>query len=237
MAETESKLFAPEWFPYYFERFEGSDRVALMSLAEEGAYHRAIRLAWKYGSVPSDPALLAARIQKRCTPVIAKTVLTMFEVMPGVPSRAIHPTVEQIRTEQEEKHLTKVRGGLASAAKRGKQEGSNTTPAEPSSVQAQPLQIKIQNQILDLDSEFDFKRLILRVREDFPNADERLVEVGVIHTIVQRNGSTEPIRSWKYFRPEVQKILDEAKSLSAKTVEAMLQQRRKQFRAAHEKAA
>lgn len=60
-------VFTAEWFPYYFERFEKSDKVAMMSLAEEGAYHRSIRLAWKEQTIPADPKVLAAKLQKRCT--------------------------------------------------------------------------------------------------------------------------------------------------------------------------
>lgn len=111
-------LFTAEWFPYYFERFEGSDRVAAMSLAEEGAYHRAIRLAWKYGSVPADSALLAAKIGKRCTEKIAEAVLRMFEPVKESPGRMMHPTVEGIRREQQEKASKFRKGGLATAQKR-----------------------------------------------------------------------------------------------------------------------
>ncbi len=111
-------IFTAEWFPYYFERFEGSDRVAVMSLAEEGAYHRAIRLAWKYGSVPADPEMLAAKIQKRCTAKVAETVLKCFEAMPDQPSRMTHPVIEEIRAEQEKKYLNRVKGGKAAAEAR-----------------------------------------------------------------------------------------------------------------------
>ena len=86
------ELFTAEWFPYYFDRFNASGRVAKLSLAEEGAYHRAIRHAWEHGSVPSDPEEFAAIIQKQCTVEIAEKLLTLFEKMPNVPSKAIHPT-------------------------------------------------------------------------------------------------------------------------------------------------
>lgn len=120
-------FFTAEWFPYYFERFERSDRVAVMSLSEEGAYHRAIRLAWKYGSVPADPKQLAAKIQKRCSERIALVVLEMFEPMPDNPRQMIHPTVEEIREEQERKYLNRVKGGKASAASRGNKDTSSIT--------------------------------------------------------------------------------------------------------------
>lgn len=74
----------------------------------------------------------------------------------------------------------------------------------------------------------DFKRLILRVCEDFPQADERVVELGMLYTMLQRNGSTEPIRSAKYFHPEIKKMLNETKGLDTKTIDVMLARRREQ---------
>jgi hypothetical protein len=235
MAKT---LFSPEWFPYYFERFEGSDRVAAMSLAEEGAYHRAIRLAWKYGTVPADPELLAAKIQKRCTPKIASKVLTTFEPVPENPSRMFHPVLETVRAEQEVKHLNKVRGGKASAEARNANEAnkdrSSTSQAEVSSAQAQVAQIKIKTKTeskkKEISDEISFKRLILRACEkNFPNEDPRLVEIGILYTMLQRNGSTEPIKSARYFDPEIKKVLKDSKGMSSETIDALLARRREQF--------
>jgi hypothetical protein len=122
-------IFTAEWFPYYWKRFEESDSVALMSLTEEGAYHRAIRLAWKVRSLPGTAEAMAAKIQKRCTPKIAEKVLETFIPDPEKPGRVIHPVVEEIREEQKRKHFIKVRGGKASARAR-KQSTSNTSPTE-----------------------------------------------------------------------------------------------------------
>lgn len=219
-------LFTAPWFPYYFERFEGSDRVAAMSLAEEGAYHRTIRILWKYGSVPSDPKLLAAKIQKRCTEKIAAVVLGMLEPVEGNPRRMMHPTVEEIRIEQQTKYLNRVKGGKAASEKRDKQKTSSISPAQlelSSSISPAHNQIQIQNQI----KESDFKRLIERVREDFPKLDERIIEIGMLYTLLQRNGTDEPIRSTKYFHPEIKKVA--SSNLGEKAVQALLDTRRKQL--------
>jgi hypothetical protein len=223
-------LFVCDWFPYYFERFEGSDKVAAMSLTEEGAYHRAIRLAWKYGTVPADPELLAAKIQKRCTPKIAAVVLTTFEVSPNDPKRMFHPIVEEIRNEQKQKHLTKVRGGKASAKarKRTKQKTSSTTQTEVSPAPTQAAQNQNKNQIQTQNKE-DFKRLIETCARENSNVDKRLVEIGVLYTMLQRNGSTEPIQSAKYFNPEIAKVAKDSKRLGTKAIDALLSQRRKQY--------
>lgn len=234
-------LFTAEWFPYYFERFEGSDRVAVMSLAEEGAYHRAIRIAWKFGSVPADSALLAARIGKGCTKDIADSVLRMFEVMPGRSDRMFHPTVEAIRQEQQSFSQKKGKAGRASAKKRwgfdadsDPPDGNSViTPLQQSDNTAiTPLQHRYNtvttNLNLNPNSNTDLKRLIERVRENFPQCDARIVEIGVLYTFLQRNGSTEPIRSIKYFNPEVEKMIREGPK-GDKAIDVLLTRRREQF--------
>jgi hypothetical protein len=126
------ELFTAEWFPYYFDRFNASGRVAKLSLAEEGAYHRAIRFAWEHGAVPSDPEEFAAIIQKQCTVEIAEKLLKLFEPMHGVPSKCIHPTVEEIRREQYERYLSAAeRGKKGSDARWGKKDetGAVSIPA------------------------------------------------------------------------------------------------------------
>lgn len=229
-------LFTAEWFPYYFERFEGSDRVAAMSLAVEGAYHRAIRHAWRFGSVPSDPKMLAARIQKGCTIPIATQVLEMFEVRAGVPSRAYHPTVEEIRREQEEKFLGSRNKGLKGAEKRwGKKDvpSSDDTDAAVTvdrngSAIAQPMQDKEEESRPDKDSDKDsFSETDSCVRacvKAFAHVDPRLVEIAVIKTLIQHGNSptAKPIRSTRYFREEIEGLVIDSGTLASKTIDAML---------------
>jgi hypothetical protein len=131
MANT---IFTGEWFPYYFKRFEMSDRVALMTLEEEGAYHRAIRIAWAEGSIPANPKILAAKIQKGCSEEVAKTVLESFTPMPENPARMVHKTVEQVRREQKQKYLSLKTRGKLGAAKRWETKDENSSAiAQPSS--------------------------------------------------------------------------------------------------------
>lgn len=143
MAKT---FFTAEWFPYYWERFEESDHVALMSLTDEGAYHRAIRLAWNLRSLPSDPELMAAKIQKRCTAKTAARILRSFVPDPQNPRRVIHPVVEEIREAQERKYLNRVKGGKASVKVRN----INAANKDTSSITEQclnntPAHIEIEN--------------------------------------------------------------------------------------------
>ncbi len=112
------EFFTAEWFPYYVERFEESDRVSLMTLTDEGAYHIAIRQAWKKKWLPAAPEVLAAKIGKRCTIRTAENILKTFMADPERPGKVIHPVVEEIRDEQEQKFLIKRKGGKAAAEKR-----------------------------------------------------------------------------------------------------------------------
>lgn len=228
-------IFTAEWFPYYFERFEGSARVAAMSLAEDGGYHKAIRIAWKYGSVPSDPKLLAAMIQKKCTEKMAAKILTMFEPMPGVPSRSIHPTVEEIRADQERKYLNRVKGGKASAVSRGNKDTSSITEEHSNS-----------KRDLDSERERDLERDLFPetdscvpacvrdgVRQSvaaYPDVDPKLVEIAVIKTLITHRNSpnAKPIKNLaRYCREEIEDMVLNAKKLGSKAINAMLFSHRK----------
>lgn len=250
------ELFTAEWFPYYFERFERSGRVAMLSLAEEGAYHRAIRHAWKFGSVPSDPEMLAALIQKRCSVPIAAKVLRHFEPMPGVPSQAIHPTVEEIRAEQERKFLSSRERGLAGAEARWGKKGvpspektgvpspesngvpSPKTPKKPPKnglAMAKPMQDLESESDLDsdLDSEFfDFSTdsYVRACVRDFSDADPRLVEIAVLESLIRRSTSSaagKPIRKpAAYFREEIESMVINARKLGSNAVDVLLKRRR-----------
>lgn len=89
-------------------------------------------------------------------------------------------------------------------------------------------------------SEFDLKRLILRVREDFPQDDERLVDIGVFHTLIRRAESedpSEPIRHIQYFHPETKNIIQQSVKLSSRAIDTMLEARRGRYRKLQEKQA
>lgn len=219
-------IFTAEWFPYYFNRFEGSNRVALMSLAEEGAYHRAIRIAWEFGDVPSDPVILAARIQKRCTPKTAERVLSTFVPVEGDPSRSFHPVVEEIRREQAAKHADRVKGG----------KNRWKTDDDPPDIDEDELSLSLalgnqsqsQSQNQTKTQKEDFKQTDSCVRacvRDFPDVDPKLVEIAVIKTLICHANSpnAKPIRSTRYFREEIADMkLNAETKLGEKAVNAML---------------
>jgi len=76
----------------------------MMTLAEEGAYRRAIDKAWLEGSVPSDPAKFAKAIGKGCSVKVATVVLEMFQPLPGRADRCVNKKLEKIRKEQSTKY-------------------------------------------------------------------------------------------------------------------------------------
>ena len=104
-----------------------SQRVALMSLAEEGAYRRALDLCWLEGSLPNDAKLLSRLIGKGCTLSQAKIVLTMFIVCPDNKDRIINERQEVERVKQAEWRRKSSEAGKKSAAKRS-DNGSNQNP-------------------------------------------------------------------------------------------------------------
>lgn len=74
----------------------------------------------------------------------------------------------------------------------------------------------------------DLKRLIHEAVAKNSKLDARLVEVAIIHTLVNRNGSTDPINSISYFQREIKKICGEGDGLSSQTIDTLLSTRRGQ---------
>lgn len=115
---SDAEIFSAPWYPWYVNDVLTSERVELMSLAEEGAYRRALDRAWKKGSIPADPVRCAKAIGKRCTAKIAEAVLRMFDPVPGDPTRMVNTTLEKVREEQKEKYLRRSAKAKDAADKR-----------------------------------------------------------------------------------------------------------------------
>lgn len=71
---------AYQWYP---KDVLTSARVAELSLAEEGAYRRALDFCWLNGDLPGTPQALAKIIGKGCTTKIAAQVAKLFEEKDG----------------------------------------------------------------------------------------------------------------------------------------------------------
>lgn len=73
-----------------------STRVNNMSLAEEGAYRRALDYFWKDGYLPNDVNMIAKIIGKDCTLEIATVVKSMFTVSSRFPGQLTHDYVQKL---------------------------------------------------------------------------------------------------------------------------------------------
>lgn len=118
------ETFTAPWYPWYVRDVLTSERVDLLSLAEEGGYRRALDRAWMIGSVPANPKDCAAVIGNGCTPKIAGKVLTMFVSMPDRPDRMINVKLEKVREEQRKKYKKRSKAGKENAIKGWKQRAS-----------------------------------------------------------------------------------------------------------------
>jgi uncharacterized protein YdaU (DUF1376 family) len=88
------------WYPLYVRSMLDSERVENLTLAEEGAYRRALDIEWWEGSLPADPKRLAEKIGKDCTVEIAKNILQFFSAQRRKPNRIVNSTLENIRRKQ-----------------------------------------------------------------------------------------------------------------------------------------
>lgn len=125
------ETFTAPWFPWYVKDVLTSERVEMMTLAEEGAYRRALDKAWVEGSLPSDPSKCAKAIGKGCTVKVAQVVLEMFQPMSGRPDRVVNKRLEKIRKEQEGKFQKKSKAGKENVAKRWKKKTSGDSNGIP----------------------------------------------------------------------------------------------------------
>ena len=105
-------------FQFYPADWLSSQRVALLTLEEEGAYIRLLCYCWKNGELPNDMEQLAKLIGKGGSVLLATKVATMFQ---ADGTRLLHDRLNSLRSEREQWLEKSRKGGLASAAKRAKQ--------------------------------------------------------------------------------------------------------------------
>lgn len=116
-------------FQFYPADYLGSQRVALMSLEEEGAYIRLLCYCWQHGSIPSNPDQIARLIGKGASTTLATTVATMFKPHHENGSLLVHERLEQEILKQNEWARKSAEGGKKSAEMRKLLKGGSTTVA------------------------------------------------------------------------------------------------------------
>jgi len=114
-------------FQFYPGDYLGSQRVALMTLEEEGAYIRLLCYCWQHGSIPSNPDQIARLIGKGASTTLATTVATMFQPHTENASLLVHERLEQEILKQNEWARKSAEGGKKSAEMRKALKGGSTT--------------------------------------------------------------------------------------------------------------
>ena len=118
------KLKSPA-FQFYVADWLSSERVALMSLEEEGAYIRLLCYCWKNGSIPNNIEDLAYLIGKGASTTLAEKLKTMFEIDPKNSKKLINFRQEIERKKQKKWREKSREGGIKSGKSRKKKQINN----------------------------------------------------------------------------------------------------------------
>ena len=109
------------WFPCYVSDWLSSSRIASMTIAQEGAYHRLLCLAWadKDCSLPADKTSLLS-MSKLSTEQSGQLedILTCFEPHPTLKKRIHNPRLTKEREISQQLHAERSKSGLMGALKR-----------------------------------------------------------------------------------------------------------------------
>lgn len=110
-------------FQFYAADYLADEKVALMTLEEEGAYIRALAYCWREGSIPADEDRLGILLKGAPTTVV-RVVKRCFKQSSQDGERLVHPRLEQEREKQRVWREKSAKGGAKSAEVRwGKDKG------------------------------------------------------------------------------------------------------------------
>ncbi len=116
-------------FQFYPQDYLACDKVAEMTLEEEGAYIRLLCYCWSAGSIPADPERCARLIGKGCSVETAAVVQRLFNGPSANVERLVHKRLEKEREKQrlfrEKASAAGKKSGKARAAKLIQEQGSN----------------------------------------------------------------------------------------------------------------
>jgi uncharacterized protein YdaU (DUF1376 family) len=111
-------------FQFYPADYLTDEKVAIMTLEQEGVYLRLMCYCWREGSIPSDPEVLS-RLCKGAPTTVLGLVVSCFKQHPTEPSRLIHMRLEAERVKQEAWRQKSAEGGKKSSSVRS---GDKTKP-------------------------------------------------------------------------------------------------------------
>ena len=102
-------------FQFYPSDWLASQRVAMMSLEEEGTYIRLLSYCWLHGSIPADPAKCCRLVGKGGSTTVVTVVQAMFAPHPDDADKLVHDRLEAERIKQEIWRKKSSDGGKRSA--------------------------------------------------------------------------------------------------------------------------
>lgn len=127
-------------FQFYAADYLADERIACLSLEEQGAYVRILAFAWRAKTISSDPVVVARLIGCGCTPGIASGAMAMLQRCSSDASRCYSPMLEQRRAEQAANRAKKSKSGsLGGRAKSGRAKSKTYPPSDATAMlQQQP---------------------------------------------------------------------------------------------------
>ena len=123
-------------FQFYPQDWLACDKVAEMTLEEEGVYIRLLCYCWTAGSIPADPERCARLAGKGCSVDTVTSVQRAFNACSTDPQRLVHKRLEKERSKQAERREQQSEAGKRSAAARKKaSNGVDSTTSTATSVE------------------------------------------------------------------------------------------------------
>lgn len=105
------------WFPFYVDAFETDEKVARLTMEQQGIYIRLLCWQWREGTVPNDSAFVGRKLSVRPTDV--RRVLSIcFTVAHGSRKRMVNVRLERMYAEALGKSEKARRAGQISASVR-----------------------------------------------------------------------------------------------------------------------
>lgn len=129
--KTSNGVFRP-YYAWYPRDFALNERVAAMTLEEEGAYRRLLDHQWLHGSIPADLGAIAAICKNISASRMKKLWVRLepcFSVMAWDPTRLTNRRLELERAITEEKLARQVERGKRGAAIRWNRTTGSTAEA------------------------------------------------------------------------------------------------------------
>lgn len=142
-------------FQFYPSDWLSDEKVACLTIEEEGAYIRLLSYCWREGSIPADTQSLC-RLAKGCHADAIENVKKLFEPHGSLPGRLESKRLNKEIAKQENYRKTQSASGLRGAAKRwGNHSDPIATPMAKNGSVSSSSSVSVQEEsLLDSDSKF-----------------------------------------------------------------------------------